>query len=427
MLSLALALALTQYPQHRLFKQPSLPTASYAFFEAFSGAGTTTACSTTAPTGARGEALTFTRTGSATCTKTASGGLATTGIADGDLVSLSGNVARVEYDSAGVLGLRVESSRTNSLLRSEEISNAAWTKLGTVIAAPTVTADFSNSPSGTTTADRVQLAASSGASQTSLIRQTVTTTGGAAYTCTVYVRGNGTSGTTYINNSLAAGGSTPGSCAYVSGSWTRCSFSFNAGGVADGCDLGTNTFLNIATTQPTHDLLVWGFQLEAGAYATSYIPTTTASAVRNSETATFTVSLATAGGFSLAGTVAPLRGNMPSEGQLVSLYLSDAQRFHIPWIVGSTSLRATLTSAGATINTANQSGVDGALERAALWWDASTLNLVRSGTTTSVARGGVVTDFTATTIGIGSVGSFVNRADAIVSRVCLDPSPTRCR
>jgi hypothetical protein len=68
---------------------------SYAFFEfaPASGAGMGTACACTTPTGAKGEALTFTRAGDATCSKQ---GLATTGIANGDLVACTGNQPRVE-------------------------------------------------------------------------------------------------------------------------------------------------------------------------------------------------------------------------------------------------------------------------------------------------------------------------------------------
>ena len=114
---------------------------------------TVTALTAPQPTGTRGEALTFTRTGTATCTKTASGGLATTGIADGDLVLYPANMARVEFDSAGTLGLLVESSRTNSVIRSQEINDAAWTKGAAV---GTITPNYANGPDGTLTADRYQ-------------------------------------------------------------------------------------------------------------------------------------------------------------------------------------------------------------------------------------------------------------------------------
>lgn len=70
MVTLALALLLAQTPQHRLFLQPNLPQGpDFAFFEAFpaNGAGTNGACSTTPPTAAKGEALTFARASVAEC------------------------------------------------------------------------------------------------------------------------------------------------------------------------------------------------------------------------------------------------------------------------------------------------------------------------------------------------------------------------
>ena len=131
MLALLVVLSLSQVtPDSRVTRVERVPggrmeggrggVKAWAFFEAFplGGAGTTAACSTTPPTGAKGEALTFARTGNATCTRTATGGLATSGIANGDLVVMSANQPRVEYDSAGTLGLLVESARTNSALRS---------------------------------------------------------------------------------------------------------------------------------------------------------------------------------------------------------------------------------------------------------------------------------------------------------------------
>ena len=57
--SALLALALAQTPQHRLFMQPNLPRTTLAYFEfaPASGAGMTSACACTTPTGAKGEAL----------------------------------------------------------------------------------------------------------------------------------------------------------------------------------------------------------------------------------------------------------------------------------------------------------------------------------------------------------------------------------
>lgn len=96
---------------------------SEPFFSAFpaSGAGTTTACSTTAPTGARGEVTTVTRTGAtAECYSN-----------DGQtLTQMAANVARVSsgrVDSTW-LGIWHEDAAINSILNNRDLSTGSWTK-----------------------------------------------------------------------------------------------------------------------------------------------------------------------------------------------------------------------------------------------------------------------------------------------------------
>ena len=92
-----------------------------AQFEAFpaSGAGTSGACSTTAPTGSRGESLTFTRATVAECYSN-----------DGQtLTQMAINKARVSSgDGTSWLGLWEEGASQNDLLWVRDLSNAAWTK-----------------------------------------------------------------------------------------------------------------------------------------------------------------------------------------------------------------------------------------------------------------------------------------------------------
>jgi len=93
-----------------------------AFFEAFpsNGAGTSGACSTTPPTGAKGEVLTFTRAGSAWCTND-----------DYSLTLLSANQPRVMRGRgpAAPLALYVEETAgQNDVLHNRDGSQAAWTK-----------------------------------------------------------------------------------------------------------------------------------------------------------------------------------------------------------------------------------------------------------------------------------------------------------
>ena len=297
-LTVALALALAQYPAHWLQRQPNLPSgASYAFFEfaPASGAGMPAACSTTAPTGAKGEAMTFARGSVATCTKTASGGLATTGIANGDLVQMSSNVARVEYDSAGVLGLLVESSRTNSALRSEELDNAVWLQNADSAARnSTVTANQAVAPDGNTTADRLDLVATTGAQFSS--RQQSAACPATAQGMSVYLKSVTTGDSLDLCDNA-----TCITCTHVPGSWTRCVGSVAI--VAAGAFTIGNMTVSTGTPRNAQSVYVWGLQCEAGSYATSYIPTTSAAVTRSEEAADFAVSLSPTAGMCVASSM----------------------------------------------------------------------------------------------------------------------------
>lgn len=279
MLTLVALLVAAQTPQHWLQRQPNLPQSTGAplpFFSAFtaSGAGTFGACSTTPPTGSKGEVLTFTRASSATCSKK---GLATTGIQPGDFVTMASSQPRVEPGGGGVLrGLR-EPARTSSLLRSAEFDDAAWIKTNSGVAAPTVTANQAVAPDGTTTADRVQVNACPVAGNYSVVLQTAAVLNP---TGSVYLRGVSGGGSVTVFN-RDAGASASVVCAYVSTSWTRCSVPFTTAASTQfgfGC---LNTVAPIGGTDTgAADFFAWGAQYESGTYATSYIATTSASATR---------------------------------------------------------------------------------------------------------------------------------------------------
>lgn len=97
--------------------------AGFAFFEfaPASGAGMGTACACTTPTGAKGEALTFTRASAAECYSN-----------DGQsLTQCAANQPRVSSGAinTSTLGLWVEGvAGTNSITQSRDLSQAVWTK-----------------------------------------------------------------------------------------------------------------------------------------------------------------------------------------------------------------------------------------------------------------------------------------------------------
>lgn len=173
----------------------------------------------------------------------------------GNIVSFGSGVARITD-----LGLLVEEARTNSALRSEEFDNASWTKTNV-----TVSANSTTSPDTTTNADTLTASAGNGT-----VQQGVTTTA-ISWTFSVWLRrltGTGNvqitmDGTTWVTQTIS------------SGSWTRCSVT------QTGVSGTSNPGIRIVTSGDA--VYAFGAQAEAGAFATSYIPTTTVAVARNAD------------------------------------------------------------------------------------------------------------------------------------------------
>jgi hypothetical protein len=219
-------------------------------------------------------------------------------------------VARFDHNPTNnqSLGLLVEEQRTNLVTYSEDFSNAAWNKSGCTITANTIVA-----PNGSLTgAAIIEDATNSGhrIANTQALNSTV------IYTTSFYVKAAGRSWATILiddnsgngsrgfynlatgqigvvtNSGTASGGTA--SMVAVGNGWYRCVLtctpstvnsanvrSYVAGTTAD--TIGT-----YVGTAGLTSIFIWGAQLEAGAFPTSYIPTVAATITRNADIATMT-------------------------------------------------------------------------------------------------------------------------------------------
>lgn len=232
-------------------------------------------CTGAVPTGLKGETVTFARAGAQTCSK-----------GDGTVVKLTANQPVVETligmalsdGNNGLggaqLGMLDEAATTNFALQSEAFDNAAWGKFSSVVALPIVTADAAVAPDGTTTAERLQIPATTG-SQFSIVQQGTACAVGATFQ-SFYVKGNGTSGNIFFNIQAPL---TCGSCAYNSSTWTRCiqaATSSSGGSFTIGNDSGDS-----CAAPGALDVFIWGAQCESNTVPSSYIPTTTVAVARS--------------------------------------------------------------------------------------------------------------------------------------------------
>jgi len=219
----------------------------------------------------------------------------------GIVESVNANLPRFDYDAVSLAakGLLIEETRANLLLNSAAIGAASWNALS----GATVSANIITAPDGTLTADKLVEDTSNGAHRTG---QDVVTTA-AAHTYSVFLKPAGRNfallytnvGNVGISVNLTTGATSavPGLSAPTTtvitpwrDGWFRCAITFTATAATNTMyvflcsDATTFTY----TGDGTSGAYIWGAQLEVGAFATSYIPTTTTSLTRNADDVSMT-------------------------------------------------------------------------------------------------------------------------------------------
>jgi hypothetical protein len=207
------------------------------------------------------------------------------------------------------LGLLVEEQRTNLMLQSEDFSTT-WSVNGSASIATNTIA----SPASTLTADTLTVSGG-GANRVS---QSYSVPSAGTYTLSVYAKA-GTGNLLQLRQFLS------GNDAYVIFNFTTGVMGVVSGGTSASATATalpngwyrlvlTNTYSGAATiniriggavgsSETNTTFYLWGAQVEAGAFATSYIPTTTAAVTRNADVASITGSAFSGWYNSTAGTM----------------------------------------------------------------------------------------------------------------------------
>jgi len=354
----------------------------------------------------------------------------------GLLVASATNTPRIEYDASGnCLGLLMEASRTNLALQSQTFDNAAWTNTQASVSANAATA-----PDGTQTADTIIEDGSTNV-HGNRVTTDITIVSNSTNTLSLYVKAAGRtvaylklSGTTDANGvagtfDLSAVTATPTNFGTGSGGtasiqalpngWFRCVIT----GAINNAETLARPRLRIFNGAESYagdgasGLYFWGAQVEAGAFPSSYIPTTTVSVARTADSCIRTLGSefsASAGTVVVAGRASG--GRDAAQDQYV--YQIDdvtfSERYRFVRFIGTDTARFQVSDGGASQAALDATFVNSTAFKHAAAWAANDFAASLNGA--AVLTDAVGTLPTVTTLNLGLAPSGLSQMNGHILR-----------
>jgi hypothetical protein len=360
-------------------------------------------------------------------------GVATFVGSNGLIQSATADTQRIDY-STGVAGLLIEESRTNAAIYSNDFRNTAaagetrlwfWTR----VSIEAVDGGTTLSPDGTANASKLVENTDTATHNLGLTAQSFTS--GTSYTYTIFVKAaerstirivlpSGAFGASVAYNFnlsngavslITAGTGNSASTQSLSNGWYRCRITAQATSTTTG-DIATFLVVGGITYQGdgTSGVYIYGAQLEAGAFPTSYIPTTTAALTRNADVAMMT-------GTNFSDWFNGTAGTVVTQTQMQWLYNQNGKTRYISQLQGTTGLILYFNNNNQSPNIydgtnltagSNVSPLTNAFKYAASWGSNLSACANAGNVNSSAAYSGTFTSATGITIGTDLCGWIKN-------------------